>query len=108
MKLSVEAIIASTKLTHYLLVWKPENDKSQWLEKAGYSIENWQQLENDLRKQILPLDASYIETTRFGRLYQITAIINSPNGLALSVRTIWMIEHESGSTKFITMYPNKD
>jgi hypothetical protein len=108
MKLSTEAIIATTKLTEYLLVWKPENDKSQWLEKAGYTVDNWQQLENDLRIQILPLDLTYIETTRFGQLYQIIGIINSPNGRELSVRTIWMIEHESGLTKFITMYPNKD
>jgi hypothetical protein len=108
MKLSAEAIIAPSKLTEYLLVWKPENDKSQWLEKAGYTISNWQQLDNDIRIQILPLDTTYIETTRFGELFQIEGIIISPNGRKLSVRTIWIIEQESGLTKFVTMYPDKD
>jgi|TARA_B100001013_G_scaffold336757_1_gene256293 hypothetical protein len=43
------------------LVFKKRNDKSQWLNKAGYASENWQMLENDLRKQILPIEALLIE-----------------------------------------------
>jgi hypothetical protein len=108
MKLSGEAIIAPSKLTEYLLVWKPENDKSQWLENAGYTIDNWQELEDDLRIQILPLNAIYIETTRFGQLFQIIGTINTPNGSELNVRTIWIIEQDSGLTKFVTMYPYRN
>lgn len=51
MKLPENTLIAREKLTQYLLVLKKRNDKSQWLARAGYTIENWQSLENDLRAQ---------------------------------------------------------
>ena len=48
-----DSIINSSKLTHYLLVQLPKDDKSKFLAQAGYTLENWQQLEQDLRTQVL-------------------------------------------------------
>lgn len=50
MKLPENTLIASEKLTNYLLTSKKRNDKSQWLSKAGYTHENWRVLKNDLKK----------------------------------------------------------
>ena len=47
MKLSDDVRIAPEKLTQYLLTPKKRNDKSKWLAEAGYTLENWQKLEND-------------------------------------------------------------
>jgi hypothetical protein len=44
----------------------PKDDKSQFLQKAGYTLENWQQLEIDLRAQILTQPAKFVETTIYG------------------------------------------
>lgn len=57
MKLPENTLIAAEKLTKYLLVLRKRNDKSRWLAKVGYTLENWQLLEKDLRTQILSLDA---------------------------------------------------
>ena len=57
MKLSPDALIVTAKLTKYLLVWRDADDKSKFLAQAGYGQENWQQLEADLRSQLLPLEA---------------------------------------------------
>ena len=107
MKLPEDTSIAPEKLSQYLLVFKKRNDKSQWLNKAGYSSENWQMLRNDLRKQILPIEAQLIEETKFGQLYKIRGKLTGPNGIPLSVCAIWIIEAETGMSKFVTMYPNK-
>ena len=56
--LDPNAVIARAKLTEYLLVPLVKDDKSQFLAQSGYTIENWQQLERDLREQILSLEAS--------------------------------------------------
>ena len=48
-----DSIINPSKLTHYLLVQLPKDDKSKFLAQAGYILENWQQLEQDLRTQVL-------------------------------------------------------
>ncbi len=107
MRLSENTLISPEKLTDYLLVFKKRNDKSQWLAKLGYTIENTKVLEYDLRKQILSLDVVPIEKTEYGQLYEIKGKLTGPNGISLSVCTIWMIETETGISKFITMYPDK-
>lgn len=57
MRLPTDAIIAINKIKNYLLTQRAEDDKSRYLEQAGYSTENWKQLEIDLRQQILVKDA---------------------------------------------------
>ena len=107
MKLPKNIIISDEKLTSYLLVAKKRNDKSQWLSKAGYIIDNWERLETDIRGLVLSNDATPQENTEYGQLYEINGELKSPKGDLLSVRTIWMTEYATGLTKFITMYPLK-
>lgn len=109
MKLPPDAIIATAKLTKYLLVWRDADDKSKFLAQAGYGQDNWQQLEADLRSQILPLEAvPSDEPNRFGDVYEIRGILRGVNGFNLAVVTIWMVEYETQQTKFITLYPDKE
>jgi hypothetical protein len=108
MRLPKNTLIAREKLTHYLLVLRKRNDKSQWLAQAGYTLENWQVLETDLRNQVLPIDAVPIERTEYGQMYEISGKLVGPNRKILSVRTIWMTESATGNTKFITMYPTSE
>ncbi len=107
MRLSENTFISQEKLTDYLLVFKKRNDKSRWLAKLGYTVENWKVLERDLRKQILSLDVVPIEKTEYGQLYEIKGELTGPNGISLSVCTIWMIETGTDISKFITMFPDQ-
>ncbi len=107
MKLSDNAQISHEKLAQYLLTPRRRNDKSQWLAHAGYSLDHWQVLENDLRDQILSCDATLIENTEYGKMYEIRGNLIGPNGKHLPVCTIWLTETSTGNTKFITLYPDK-
>lgn len=107
MKLPEDAIIAAAKLNQYLLVPKRRNDKSQWLARAGYTLENWPKLEQDLREQLLPLEAVLTETTAYGQLYEIVGELRGPNGRVIAVRTVWMDEAATGQVKFITLFPDR-
>ncbi|PSB27800.1 DUF6883 domain-containing protein [Stenomitos frigidus] len=86
--LDPNAVIARAKLTEYLLVQLAQDDKLQFLAQAGYTIENWQQLERDLREQILALEAIPTAQTRYGQKYAITGALHSPNGMTIRVKTI--------------------
>ena len=108
MKLPENTLIAREKLTGYLLVQKKRNDKSKWLAQAGYTHDNWQVLETDIRNQVLSIDAAPIERTEYGQMYEINGQLVGPNGEILSVRTIWLTERATGDTKFITMYPARE
>lgn len=105
MRLPADAIIAREKMTRYLLVRQARGDKSAFLARAGYASETADQLLHDLRTQLLPLDATQLHSTVFGDFYEIRGALTGPNGIALSVRSIWMKEYLSGVTKFITLIP---
>jgi len=83
-------------------------DKSAFLSRAGYTRENPLQLLDDLRTQILPLDAVPAGENKFGRYFQVRGLLRGSNGVALRVRAIWMTEHLSGGTKFVTLIPDKE
>ncbi len=105
MKLPSTTIIADEKITRYLLVQQERGDKSRFLRLAGYTLEIADQLRQDLIEQLLPLDAIPLESNEFGQNFEIVGELRGPNGRRLSVRTIWMTEHLSGITKFITLIP---
>jgi hypothetical protein len=107
MKLPANAQIAREKLTSYLLVKRPVGDKSEFLKRAGYTLNNAQRLERDIRRQILSKDAAAIKNTVYGELYEIRASLTGPNKTILKVKTVWMQEVKTGITKFITLYPDK-
>jgi len=56
-------MIATEKVTSYLLQWRPTDDKSAFLARAGYTIENGRRLMADIREQLLQLEAELIEQT---------------------------------------------
>ncbi len=107
MKLPADAQIVPEKLTGYLLVKRPVGDKSQFLRQAGYTLDNWDVLEQDIRQHILTKEATSTELTRYGEYFEIRAPLSGPNGVTLKVKTVWMKESRSGVTKFITLYPDK-
>ena len=107
MKLPANTVIAREKLTGYLLRKLPENDKSGFLGLAGYTLDNPERLEADLRSQILAQEADFVETTEYGDKYCIAGELMGPNGRRLKIVTVWMTENATGLTKFITLYPAK-
>ncbi len=107
MNLPPHATIALEKLTHNLLVPQTRGDKSAFLNRAGYNAENADQLLRDLRSQLLPLDATPLQTTKFGQFFETRGALTGPNDVTLRVRSIWMKEPLSGQTKFITLIPDR-
>ena len=107
MKLPANTIIVREKVTCYLLVPQARGDKLGFLELAGYTLENADQLLRDLRSQLLPLEAALTKSNKFGQYYEIRGSLTGPNGETLAVRAIWMSEHLSGVTKFVTLLPDK-
>lgn len=102
------AVIEPSKLTNYLL--NPEHvrggHKARLLMKYGYSRENWQQLEVDIRRFHLNADVSRVRDTPYGRRYEIKASLTTPNGRALLVTTAWQIDLGKDYPRLITLVPD--
>jgi len=65
-KLPEDAIIDERKIREYLLTPRIEDDKSGFLALAGYSLQNWRDLEADLRREVEEGDPLLIRTTQYG------------------------------------------
>jgi hypothetical protein len=105
MKLPANAVIAHEKVTDYLLVRQNRNDKSAFLETSGYSPANPDLLISGLVGLREKNEAVPIAENQFGRYYEVVGVLRGPLDVGLRVRTIWMTEHLSGVTKFITLIP---
>ena len=105
MKLPHESTIAREKFTGYLLVHQARSDKSRYLARAGYTLENVDRLIADIRTQILPLDAQFVRRSTFGELYRIDGALPGPSGTRIFIRTIWLKHALSGAVHFVTLVP---
>ncbi|MBV9127902.1 MAG: hypothetical protein JO117_07430, partial [Verrucomicrobia bacterium] len=100
MKLPSDAEIAMAKFTDHLLVPLSRSDKSALLARGGYTLANALRLAEDLRTQILPLDAQPGRVTPFGQSFEIRGQLVGPSGVPLSIRTIWLKDTLSGRFRF--------
>lgn len=107
MKLPADSEIPLPKLTQYLLVPLARGDKSKFLARAGYTLENPFALMTDLRSQILPLDAVPAESTEFGEFFEICGVLRGPNAVTLRVKTVWIREPLQGKTRLVTLVPDR-
>ena len=92
--------IAETKITRYLLIELPKDDKSKFLAQANYTLENWQTLKSDLIQLAQANPAEYLSITSYGMKYKIRGELRG-----LKVITIWMVVDDHA--KFITLIPDK-
>ena len=102
------AIIAPAKLTEYLLNvehWRG-GTKARLLVQFGYSANNWQQLEADIRQYHLEADVDVIRVTPYGERYEISASLQTPSGESLHVRTVWQIDLGQDLPRLITLVPD--
>ncbi|VEP11819.1 conserved hypothetical protein [Hyella patelloides LEGE 07179] len=105
MQVPIDAIISESKLTKYLLVFKPRNDKSQFLAQAGYTIENWQILKEAILQINRETEAIEDRTNEYGIFYNVYGELQGVNGINLSVVTIWLRRKSDNKFQFITLKP---
>jgi hypothetical protein len=105
---SDRAIIEQSKITNYLLNVEHKNGKSKarLLFRYGYSVDNWQQLEADIRRFHLSEDVSLIKETPYGIRYEISANLLTPINRLLLVRTVWQIDKGTDFPRLITLVPD--
>ena len=107
MNIPSDAIIPSAKLNRYLLVKQVRNDKSKFLAKAGFALNNYTDLEKALRELVLTTEATEDRAREYGTYYQVTGLLKGLNGIDLDVITIWLERKIDKQFQFVTLLPNK-
>lgn len=107
-RVPIDVIIPDDKLLNYLLLPREENDKSKFLNSAGYYITNCEILAHDLRQLIQANEVSDVSASAYGTKYEIRGILNGPNGRALHVVTIWIKLDATENLRFVTLFPDRE
>lgn len=94
--------ISAEKITDYLLVQKEKNDKSEFLSALGYKLENWIELEKDIRTLVEKNEAHLQRSTPFGDMYEVKGELRN-----FGIVTIWLLTVDSEKFRFITLFPDK-
>jgi hypothetical protein len=107
MRIPENATIRVEKLTHYLLVHRLEDDKSKFLARAGFQLDNFRELEQAIRKLAAERPASQDGANDFGTFYRQDGNLAGPTGAVLSVTLIWLQWHDDETFHFVTLKPRK-
>jgi hypothetical protein len=101
------AVIEPAKLHGYVLSRSHPvgRFKAAFFFTLGYSSENWQQLEVDLRSQHLSQDATPGERSQYGQKYTIRATLVGPSGGSADVVSVWVVRAGEEFPRFLTAYP---
>ena len=82
--------------------------KARFFAALGYTAEEWQTLEADLRIQHLTQPAEPGLRLPYGQSYTIRAILKGPSGEAAPVVSVWFIRSATALPRFVTAYPGGD
>ncbi len=107
MNIPDDALIPLPKLTNYLLIRKEQDDKSQFLAQAGFTLANPEDLISALRQLTRQTEAVLHKRNIYGSYYQVEGILTGPNRQSIGVVTIWL-ERTDGQIQFITLKPQKE
>ena len=102
------AIVGEDKVRDYLL--NPNHPvggpKATWFASIGYSIDNLQDLVEDLLRLARTVDDFVAKPSPFGVKYEVSGTIGRPGRRPAVVTTVWIVE-ENSLPRLITAYPER-
>ncbi|MEH2194307.1 MAG: DUF6883 domain-containing protein [Nostoc sp.] len=107
MKIPSGLVIQDEKITKYLLVYQPKSDKSIYLALAGYNLDNWKLLKNDIINAVEGSEIAKVTPNDWGTQFEVKSEWSGPNSRLIKVITIWQQDEETEFVRFITLYPDK-
>jgi hypothetical protein len=106
MRVPPDADIPDGKLTGYLLVPRPWDDKSGFLSQAGFVPENAALLREAIRGLAASTDPVRDGDNEYGEFWVVGGQIIGPQG-TLAVTTVWLRWRVDGTFHFVTLKPSR-
>ena len=103
---SEHAVVPPDKLRDYILspVHPVGRFKSAFFRGLGYSADEYEKLESDIRS-LLVAEAELAKITDFGSLYLVRGVLSGPNGRSGLIVTVWIILSGQVAPRLVTAYP---
>ncbi|HZZ30233.1 MAG TPA: hypothetical protein VFE46_19700 [Pirellulales bacterium] len=103
------AEVSENKVKSYLLstTHRDGRHKAAFFAGCGFSEDHWTVLSAALLKHAHDHDLAKIEKSPFGTRYVVEGIIETPDGRAPLIRTVWFVENGEDVPRLISAYPRK-
>lgn len=103
-------VVEREKVADYLLnPAHPDNGgKAEFFGKLGFRREGWETLAAALRALAQTAEVAGNAESPHGRKYVIVGRLESPDGKAARVQTIWIVDKGLDVARLVTAYPRKD
>jgi len=101
------AIIDPRKVTDYLLCDSHEagGPKARFFAGFGWSSDEPELFIAALRCHATLFDVERVYSTPFGEKYEITGVLEAPDGSIVTIKTVWIILDDEETPRFITALP---
>jgi hypothetical protein len=101
------AVIDPSKLQDYLLSTSHPvgRFKARFFSGLGYTSEDWQRLESDLRNLVSSEDAVPGQESPYGQKYEVRGPLTGPSGATSEIVTVWIVLAGGDAPRFITAFP---
>ncbi len=104
MQIPSDAVIRPAKITEYLLVYRRKSDKSQYLARAGFTLDDPEALIAAIRSLIARHDATVDRHDEYGVFYRVKGALHGADG-SVEVITVWIQREIDGVFSFVTLKP---
>jgi hypothetical protein len=101
------AVVPREKITGYLLstTHRDGRHKAAFFLSFGFTARAWQILAAALATHAADHPVTKSEETPFGTRYVVEGTMQTPGGRTPSLRSVWFLEDNEGSPRFVTAYP---
>lgn len=102
-----KAYVPLEKITDYLLseTHAVGKSKARYFRSYGFNNANAGQLADGLLAVVQTAQAVNSESSPHGTKYIVDGELETPKGVMIPVRTIWIIEKDQDFPRFVTAYP---
>lgn len=103
------AQITENKILGYLLssTHRSGKAKAAFFERFGFTLQEWQKLAAALYRHARENPVATEEVTAFGRRYVVDGPLIAADGTSLNVRSVWFINNDGATPRFVTAHPLK-
>jgi hypothetical protein len=101
------AVVSQEKIVGYLLNPKHPDGagKAAFFASMGFRGDQWQELANALLTLAMSQPVSASLASPHGSKYIVDGAIDTPSGRSVTVRTVWIVDHNSQTPRLVTAYP---
>ena len=103
------AIVSREKIVDYLV--NPEHPdgagKAAFFTAMGFRADRWQDLANALLELAKSQPVFATLASAHGSKYIVDGAIDTPSGRSVTVRSVWIVDHEGLTPRLVTAYPHQ-